>query len=238
MRIEQEEGCIVRERLPEQDPGAVDEGFDLAPARSARGEQTVRSILRSALEIIDEAGLGAASQEAIARKAGISQSTLRHYFPTRDELQLAIFTTQYNRHQRAMEKIVLDPPEPAAQRMQRMVSSHLDYIIGSSDAVAFEHYAFLTRNEEVKAVRDQWYGWLLEHYSALVAQINPEMDRRNCDTRAFQILTLCLGCWLTLGRSRPEMLEESPAALKTRIMALVDELAGIQETAVTARMEL
>ncbi len=207
---------------------SLEEGFDLSRIRSLKGEQTARSILRAALTIIDEQGLGAASQEAIAKKAGISQSTLRHYFRTKDELQMAIFTTQYNRHQRGMEKLILGPPEPAGQRIRRMVSSHLDYIISSSDGVAFEHYAFLTRNEQVKEIRDRWYNWLMQHYAALIKQISPALSDEICEDRAFQILTLCLGCWLTLGKSRPGLLNDSSEGLKARVVRQVEKLTTDQ----------
>ncbi len=201
-------------------------GFDLAQRRSVRGEKTSRSILQAAFDIIDEQGLSAASQDAIAKRAGISQSTLRHHYPTRDMLHAAIFTAQSNRNRQAMEKIVMSPSVSAQERLIQIVETHLDYIIGTSDAVAFEHYAYTTRNPEVRIIRDEWHRWLLKHYSALIQQMNPDIGVEESDSRAFQIITLCLGCWLTLGRTRPQLLEQTVEQLKANIISLVRNLGS------------
>lgn len=203
-----------------------DDGIDLIQARSPKGERTTKAILSAALEIIDRQGLAAASQEAIARKAGISQSTLRHYFPTKDKLHSAIFSTQYRKKTlaTAMEQILLRPEKSPVEKIKEMVQAHLSHIITSSDAVAFEHYAHMTRDGSDRAVRDEWYSWLLQHYAVLIQQVNTKLSKEDCETRAYQIITLCLGAWITLGKSRPRLIKGTAEQLKVRLSSLVDQL--------------
>ena len=56
-----------------------------------KGERTRRLIMTEARCMIDEVGIEAISQEAVARRVGITQSALRHHFPTRESMFDAIF---------------------------------------------------------------------------------------------------------------------------------------------------
>ncbi|MBK6801251.1 MAG: helix-turn-helix transcriptional regulator [Novosphingobium sp.] len=49
--------------------------------RETKGERTRRRIMAEALAMIDEVGMDAISQDAVAKKVGITQSALRHHFP-------------------------------------------------------------------------------------------------------------------------------------------------------------
>lgn len=62
-----------------------------APERETKGERTRRRIMAEARAMIDEVGIEAISQEAVAQKVGITQSALRHHFPTRESMFDAIF---------------------------------------------------------------------------------------------------------------------------------------------------
>lgn len=46
--------------------------------------------MSAALEVIAEAGLGSFTQPRVARRAGLRQSHLTYYFPTRDDLLFAV----------------------------------------------------------------------------------------------------------------------------------------------------
>jgi hypothetical protein len=41
------------------------------------------------------------------------------------------------------------------------------------------------------------------------------------------VLTLTLGAWLTLGRSRPHLLDRSSARVKEALLRAVDTLVGV-----------
>jgi len=110
------------------------------------------------------------------------------------------------------------------ERIEAMVEQHLEYIASSSDALALEGFAFLTRHPEDRAARDEWYRWLSEHYAALIAQLRPELPLQDCRVRAFQILTVCLGAWFTLGASRPKLTDRATDQLKRDLLDAVQRI--------------
>jgi AcrR family transcriptional regulator len=198
---------------------------DRKRVRSPKGERTLQAIHDAARELIAERGMAEASQENIAKAAGISQSTLRHYYPTKEELLEGIHDSAFDGYRANMESILLRPGGTPRERLLSLIDSHLENIIRTSDAFTFEAFAYLSRNDSPRRRRDEWYAWLTDHYAALVGEItgrNAE-DARAC---AFQIVTLCLGAWLTLGRSRPDLVGRSSKAVKRVVLDGVDALLG------------
>ncbi|WP_199044516.1 TetR/AcrR family transcriptional regulator [Glycomyces salinus] len=60
------------------------------PRHGARGRARREEILRGAMEVIAERGFRGSSLAAVAEKAGLTQQGLLHYFPTKDELLVAV----------------------------------------------------------------------------------------------------------------------------------------------------
>ncbi|HEU5127832.1 MAG TPA: TetR/AcrR family transcriptional regulator [Glycomyces sp.] len=56
----------------------------------ARGRARREEILRAAIEVIAERGFRGSSIAAVAEKVGLTQQGLLHYFPTKDELLIAV----------------------------------------------------------------------------------------------------------------------------------------------------
>ena len=186
--------------------------------KSARGERTLRAIVDAAMAIVSESGIASLSQESAARRARISQSTLRHYFPMKDDLVDAVFAGSVRRFQVAVEAILLDPSAAPRDKVLRIVDRHLDNIMKSCDSYNFDAFAYLSRRERERAKQDEWYRWLCEHYVALLRQINPRLDLKTSKSRALQLLTLSLGAWFTLGRSRGDWLGRSRSHVKRELM--------------------
>jgi len=187
--------------------------------RSAKGERTVNSIIQAAIRIIDEDGFIMASQENIAKGAKISQSTLRHYFPTKEELIREVFFHSFAGFRHSAEKILLEPISDPMIRIERLVGFHLDFIMDSKDSYIFETFAYLARNPEERMMSDEWYQWLLRHYASLIQQLNPALPSKECDNRAFLVLTNCLGAWLMLSRSRPDLPQAPKQDLKQLLLS-------------------
>ena len=55
-------------------------------AKTPKGAARLQAIMDATLEIIVADGLGAASQDTIAQRAQVTQSAVRHYFPTKESL--------------------------------------------------------------------------------------------------------------------------------------------------------
>ncbi len=202
-------------------PNAGKKGPYTTPNRQSmtpKGERTRRAILDAAIELITREGMAHASQDQIAKHAGISQSTLRHYFRTKEELISAIHLDAFEVFRHRFEKVLLEPATSPWERIRGLASTHLKHITQASDAYNFETFAYFARNASDRARRDDWYHFLIGHYCALIQQIHPQLDWDECETRGFHILTLCLGCWLTLGKSRPKLLKRSTKELNDDIL--------------------
>ena len=194
--------------------------------RTSKGERTLRAIHRAAAEIIGEAGSAAASQEQIAQRAGISQSALRHHYPTKEALVDAIYAATFAGYRAAFERLLLEPGLSPAQQLLRLIETHLDHIERTDEAYTFESFAHLARHRASRNDRDAWYRWLTEHYAALLLQIRPTLAKAEARAIALQILTLTLGAWITLGRTRPELIGASGATVRAALIAGVESLVG------------
>jgi AcrR family transcriptional regulator len=71
----------------------VTDAQDLPGARGgyAKGAARRSQILAEMIRLIAENGVDASSLRTVAAALGISQATLRHHFPTRDELLVAVY---------------------------------------------------------------------------------------------------------------------------------------------------
>lgn len=175
----------------------------IAPARESKGERTRRRIMAEARAMIDEIGIEAISQEAVARRVGITQSALRHHFPTRDGMFDAIFDHVFSSFYRSAEQVLLEPECEPRQRLLKLCQLHLGYVARESDRVALQSFAHYLFNPELLARQSTWYHWITGHYAALLAAIRPDLDETTRQGRALSILTLSIGAWITIGRSRP-----------------------------------
>lgn len=187
-----------------------------------KGERTRRQILAEARAMIDETGMEAISQEAVARRIGITQSALRHHFPTRDSLFDAIFDQAFSGFYRSAEAVLLEPGQDPRQRLLRLCDLHLAYAASESDRLALQSFAHYLFSPDLLARQSAWYHWITGHYAALLAAIRPDLDESACNGRALAMLTLCIGSWITIGRSRPP----SPALPGATAVAALRQAIG------------
>lgn len=172
-----------------------------AAIKLTKGQITRQRILDAALALIDDQGIATLSQDATAKRAGISQSTLRHHFTTKDDLLDAVFDTAFGGFLTFGNATLLDPKLSARERLLRLVTTHIDYALHESDRIALESFIYATRDDSMRARRDKWYQWRVDHYFALIGQIRTDLTAEQRQTRATALLTLTLGIWIRMGRS-------------------------------------
>ena len=135
----------------------------LARARYPKGKKRLQKILDATYEIVISEGLAAASQEAIAKRAEVTQSAVRHYFPTKDELLIAFFYSGIERLQQRLQNVMTETSQDPRTQLLESASLHYDRVLEVEDAYFFEAAAFWGRNPEFRAVRDAWYQSLDRH---------------------------------------------------------------------------
>ncbi|MFM5924659.1 MAG: TetR/AcrR family transcriptional regulator [Novosphingobium sp.] len=196
------------------------------PSIRSKGERTRHRIIGQALELIEEQGIPALSQEAVARRAGLSQSALRHHFPMKEDMLAAVFAQVFRPFYHQAEQELLRPQTSPREKLMRLIGNHIDYVLHASDRVALESFAHSTRDATLLAEQSGWYAWLVEHYAALLGAIHPTLDEAERKQRGFALLTLSLGAWISAGRSRPSALWPSPDAARTALLHQAARLIG------------
>lgn len=195
--------------------------------QATKGERTRARVLSAARAMIEDMDIAAISQQAVAERAGITQSALRHHFPTKDGMFDALFEEVFSGFYRSAEKILLEPGLAPRACLMKLCRLHLGYVTSESDKVALKSFAHYLYNPDLLARQSAWYQWIVGHYANLLALMRPELDRATCNARALAILTLCIGAWVTMGRSRPELSASEDGtpddALLAAIAHLVDQ---------------
>src|ERR1700761_4592559 len=86
---------------------------------------TRERLLRSAQELIEEGGYGAASVIAIAERTGVAAGTLYRHFASKEELVVEVFRSVCDREMRAMRAAATAMPAdaPHVDRLVRVLST-------------------------------------------------------------------------------------------------------------------
>ena len=85
---------------------------------------TRERLLRSAQELIEEGGYGAASVMAIADRTGVAAGTLYRHFPSKQELFVEVFRSVCAREERAMRLTAEEMAgSPAPERLEGVLAT-------------------------------------------------------------------------------------------------------------------
>ncbi|MEV0565128.1 TetR family transcriptional regulator [Dactylosporangium sp. NPDC050588] len=76
---------------------------------TAKGEQTRRLIVDTAVRLFGEQGYDKTTMRAIATAAGVSVGNAYYYFPSKDHLVQAFYTTVQDAHAEACEQLLAAP---------------------------------------------------------------------------------------------------------------------------------
>ena len=98
----------------------------LSRARYPKARKRLQDILDATYELIAEEGLAGASQEAIAKRAKVTQSAVRHYFPTKEELLLAFFKVGVERFRYVVDAKLREPNRDHREQLLEIISTHYD----------------------------------------------------------------------------------------------------------------
>ena len=190
----------------------------LSRARYPKGRKRLQDILDATYEIIAKEGIAGASQEAIAKQANVTQSAVRHYFPTKEELLLAFFKVGVERFRSRIDAKLNEPNRDPRKQLLDIISTHYDWIIRTEDVCYFEAAAFWGRNPEFQSFRESWYRKLTESYSDLLGKIHPTWSSKEIGDTTFQLMTLVLGGWTTMGNTRSVCRDTSECNLKNKLL--------------------
>lgn len=177
----------------------IEEHF-AAEGRTPKGRKARLAIFRATRDLMARRGLDETSLEAIANHAGLTQAALRHYFATREELLHAFFVSATRWFRERVAGQMGDSSLPAREKLEQCVAWHLEYMEHVDTAFWLESSAYWLRHPPPRHTRDEFYRWLVKQYTRLIREIQPAIDTRESQRRAYVLLTLVLGSWITHGR--------------------------------------
>ncbi len=63
-----------------------------------------------------------------------------------------------------------------------------------------EGSAYWIRNAPSHHIRNEFYRWMVAEYAAMIAEIHPALRKTEPRNRAYAVVSLVLGAWITHGR--------------------------------------
>lgn len=141
---------------------------DAAPARrgrSPKGAAKREAILDAALEVFGEVGLHGSSLREIASRVGVSHQSLMHYFPTKNELLMAVLRRRDERLRRHFADVggmSIDELIAVAEINVRIPDVIALYNMASAEATFEDHPAH------------EYYS---EFYQSLIASMTKYIER-------------------------------------------------------------
>jgi len=130
----------------------MDAGDKFPQTRSQRSEQVRDRVLEAAGELMLEGGLGAATMEAIAARAGVSKRTLYKYWPSRGAVALEGFM------RRAAASWSLPEDATAAEALEVEVAAAVALFTATPAGPLMRVLVAdaQSHDEIARALRDQW----------------------------------------------------------------------------------
>jgi AcrR family transcriptional regulator len=177
----------------------IEEHF-ASDGRTPKGRRARRAIFAATRELVVSQGVELTSLEAIANGAGLSQAALRHYFPTREHLFSAFFVAATRWFRDRVAGLLTAGDLPPRQQLERCIAWHLEYMEHVDSVFWLEASVYWIRHPQPRQTRDEFYRWLLNQYARLIGEMRPTLRGKESRRRAYALLSLVLGAWITHGR--------------------------------------
>jgi len=190
-------------------------------AHNARGRHTREEILRAALRVIGERGVGATTHRAVAEEAGVPAGAPGYYFESIDALlqeALKLFTREETDRLHALARSLEEMEDPGPELVAEVFARGVaDTHVGQATLVLaqFELYLEAARRPPLREAASVCLG----AYHDLAAAALRATGRRRADEAAPRFVALCDGLGLhQLADPRPDY---AAAVLKPALIAML-----------------
>jgi AcrR family transcriptional regulator len=167
-----------------------------------KGQARAREILRAARGILVESGYAALTTRRVAEAAGVRQSNVQYYYPTKTDLVRALFEETTRASIRDLDHRLAG----ASRSPKQVLIGSIDQFLQaheSPDYVAFlrELWAMAAHDPAVADVMRGFYQHWVDVVAERVRQINPDLGLRRSQRRALLIVAMMDGLSLFQGAS-------------------------------------
>jgi len=148
----------------------------MARTRASDFEEKQHGLLMSAAAVFAEQGMEKASMAQIASHSGVSKALLYHYYPSKDELIFAIIHSHLVDLEASVAAAVDESLTPEAQ-LRVLVGTVIEKYRGADDAHRVQLVGTAALSEEQRGEIREVERRIVRHFSAVLRQVHPELDR-------------------------------------------------------------
>jgi AcrR family transcriptional regulator len=188
-----------------------------------KGRQRAQEILRAARALLVENGYAALTTRKVAERAGVRQSNLQYYFPTKVDLVRALFESSVSDSMRPLVRMVrarLSPERRLSWAVDQFLQSHQ-----SLDQQVFlrELWALAAHDPAVAGVMNGFYRRWIDLTTKNLLEITPALGLRRAQRHALLIISLVDGLSLFHGAAGVD--HPAVAGIERDVRAVVLALA-------------
>ena len=188
-------------------------------ARDRQREKRIEEIVEVAVELFSKEGTAGFSMRRVASLAGVTLSTLQHYFGKGENLLKITISSITSRYIDTLQAIEHDVSLPPRERFHVLTDEIISW---STDPVVsdcyFELYALASKDKEVARLLEEVYVAYHGLLTDFVAQLNPALARDRAAMIALMIGAHIDGVMIVRYRGAPAM----PASDDEVIAAMKD----------------
>ena len=191
----------------------------------SKGQKTRQDILDTATEVLVSKGYDALVLREIATLVGIKLGNLQYYFPTREDLMVAVIEDYHANLNEEMEKLYNDQQTPKT-KLLAMIDF---YLAGWSAKEAFLYFLIIglsVHSKKIRKAKIHIYQAFYERLENIIQTLAPGLTALQRRQKARLITTLLDGIHLQNGFSPGEERDPSTAFLARDVKKQVLELLG------------
>jgi AcrR family transcriptional regulator len=206
------------------------------PGAYARGTETVDAILKAALAVLIDEGVGAFTIRRIAAACGMNVGNVSYHFPRKEMLIQILLDELLESYDQKLDTLVRQPELSAEERLRRIIVICLEDIAGKRTTRLFtELWALANHNEFVAERVRAFYQRTHDFIGEYVALLNPALSPGEIGTVALYISAAMEGATPFLGYQKP-WTAQMPGFINIAVHSLVqlaktitpDQIAGLQ----------
>jgi AcrR family transcriptional regulator len=171
-----------------------------------KGYERAGRILATARLLLAGEGYAALSMRSVAQQAGVSLSTVQHYYPSREALIEALLLQTFDSYQAAIDQRIARIGDGSKLDLFKAV---IEYFLEElSDQVStglfFEISALANRHAFASHVFDTMLTRARKTLRNLIREMAPHMTSQQCEVRGALIVSQMIGLLLFISDVRPK----------------------------------
>jgi AcrR family transcriptional regulator len=208
-------------------------------SNNVRKELVREQLIDKAAELFSTRGYSRTTIQDIARAMRLSRSSLYHYFRSKEEVLKALIEDQTIGPSQAMEKLVGDNKQPAAERLrQAVINNILHKLTGSARFRVLDQIEF-EMPEKIAVLHKRTKRHVLELWSNLISDAISAGEFRDVDARMAAFAVIGMSVWTAWwyspeGQKSPQEIAETIADIALRGLLRTDRDRPAADTLGTA----